>query len=1177
MNLKNLHERFLQRLTLLTAGVLCVAQVSTAQPASSYSFAASAGTYTPIAGGTQLNAGIPDSWVSTAITLTPAFSFAGVSYTTAWVTSNGLVNLGGATAPGTTTYNAISTTTGSGISLLPFNADLQASSLAGVAPEIRFETVGNEHVFQWTDAMRYAYSDRINIQVRLNTTTGEVKFVYGGTITVGTNTARQPIIGIRTATTDYKNITVGTGAETWAAPLPGTTTTDNMRFTSTAPAKSPVAGQTYTFSPPPPCVAPTAQPTVLNLTAAPSAVTATFTAAAPAPNGYLVVRTQGAALNTNPANGTTYTAGATLGNGIIVGNFATPSYTDNNLSSATGYTYTIFSMNNLCSGGPLYLMTAPLTGSTTTLPAAAYTWNATTGTVDATLPGSWTPARTAPDVTDTLYFSNGGTSTASNLVTSTVAKIAVLNNTNITATSGATATVSVSKELTVAAGSTLQLSGSNGITLNYVAGNSPVGTIAGTLNLSGTGTCALAAANSVTTVTGTVNVTNTGSMTGTAAALFFNAGANYNLNRNGGAIPTATWNATSMINVTGVTSTSLTPPAKFGSLTWDCPGQTVAANSWSSTVDTIFGSLTIVNTGTGRIEGGNTPNIQIMGNFTQTGGTFAAGNYTSTTGIVEVFGNTSLQGGTLLLSSAASGTANYSFLAFGNFAQAAGHTINKLNSLPAAPATVVFAGTAAKTVNVAGTVTSNINFTLDNAAGATLTGIIPINQDAVNTVTNGAWSGTGSFTYNSTASTLAYNGTGAQTSTVFEYPAASGPTNLTLNKTAGTVLTMPFSRTVPGTLTLTNGDIDLTTNTLTLGTSAAAPGTIAGTGGRIRVTTGSFVRWYGTTGLPTAAGTGVGYYPLATSTGSNRTVSLYFDNATALTTGGTIAVSHNNATGFTTGLTVADGAYTINRRTNGSWSFTVANGAVLGGANSVAMRLTGGDMFGTFTAADLRVMQPNAVVGTHVAGGGTSPNFQASRSTLSLANLGATPFHIGAATPHIFPLAIKLNEITAANAGQRNRVNWSTATEAKADIFELERSADGRAFEIVATINAKGAASDYTYWDEQPVQGANYYRLKMMDASGNFNYSSVVSAVVKTAGDAVVTVYPNPVGDKLTVTASGNANAQVLITDISGKVVRSTMMMGGKAEIDMSGLGFGLYMVQYKNGDQVETIKITKQ
>lgn len=1510
----------------------------------------------------------------------------------------------------------------------------------------------------------------------------------------------------------------------------------------------------YTLSvmPPPPCATPGAQPTALVLAPAAISISGTFTAPTPAPDGYLVVRTPGAAaLSTPPVNGTTYTAAGTLGNGTIVGMFTTPSFTDNGLPNFTNYTYTIFAVNSLCSGGPIYRTATPLTGNTTTTGPIAYTWNATTGTADATLPASWTPARTAPDVTDTLYFSNGGSSTATNLVTSAVAKIVVRNNTSVTTNAATAATITINRELRIEAGSTLDIGGTVNTTLNFSATNAPqTSTIAGTLKLSGTATTTnYTATNSITTVTGTIdNSATNGAFTSTAANLLFNAGSTYTHNRNGGTNPTATWSPTSTYNMTGIVGTGLIPPTKIGHLIWNCPAQTVNY-SWSSSMDSILGNFTMVSTGTGRVEGGNTPNIQIMGNFTQTGGTFALGNYTSTVGLVEVFGTTSLQGGTLLMSSGASGTASYTLFAFGNFTQAAGHTINKLNALAAAPATVTFAGTTAKTVNVAGTVTSNINFTLNNPAGAALTGIIPINQDATNTMTAGAWSGTGSFTYNSTASTLAYNGLNAQTAAVFEYPAASGPTNLTIAKGTGSAVTLPFSRTVPGTLTLTSGDISLGANTLTLGTSAAAPGTMAGTGGLIRVSTGSFVRWYGTTGLPTAAGTGIGYYPMANAGGSNRAVSLYFDAATALTTGGTIAVSHNGASGVTGSLSIADGAYTINNRTNGSWSFATGNGIVMGGANNVGMRITGADMFTTSNVANLRVMQPTAVVGTHVAGTGTAPAYQASRTGLTLANLTATALHIGASnadmlgiftaintgnwgtastwdvnavptitditiiapgvnvtasassvaksltiqgggtltvggnsltidgplvnggtinttggtltindvltnngtitasggtttvnstsgttgfvnngtttisgtgtvtvgpagggnkafthnntftisggtlnvngninaiagssftqsggtirvdgnaagvaansvasgtsivsfksqllsltggnlilvdphanssasntfeynnstahvnaapahtltigdgvstdaggnatngfrlttwpgssriafgnivvdagtgtnrfvthtysfgilgnltinsgefrlgvityvagnvvvnspgiftadntlymgsfpsgvagpvtvaqtisgngtfrnlaaaptanftgvqvnnssaggvtfannasysgaltftlgkvfmgtntmiqiagatiagnsattgwvvgkfqknatvgglshffpigdanaytpvnvtgaagavttagdiiistttgdhpniatahinparsvnryytvalangiafapgaltmnvtwvptdvdagsntaifvsskytgsawvnqtvsTPlatsinitglgaafpgayqvgqHMFPLAIKLQDIAAANVGDRNRVDWSTATEAKGDVFELQRSADGDAFEKIADVDAKGTASSYTHWDEQPIQGMNYYRLKMIDAGGQFSYSAIVKAMVKTAGTFVVDAYPNPVTDRLTVKANGNTgNAQLIVTDISGKLVRSQTMYGDKAEIDMSGLQSGIYFVKYADQQHTETVKINKQ
>ncbi|MFN8244143.1 MAG: endonuclease [Ferruginibacter sp.] len=118
----------------------------------------------------------------------------------------------------------------------------------------------------------------------------------------------------------------------------------------------------------PACTAPAAQPTGLSLTPATLSVSGSFSAAVPAADGYLVVRSLSSSLSNNPVNGTSYTAGQTLGNGTIVQADVLTSFTDNGLASATLYYYYIFSYNNnSCSGGPAYLTVAPLTGSVTTL------------------------------------------------------------------------------------------------------------------------------------------------------------------------------------------------------------------------------------------------------------------------------------------------------------------------------------------------------------------------------------------------------------------------------------------------------------------------------------------------------------------------------------------------------------------------------------------------------------------------------------------------------------------------------------------------------------------------------------------------------------------------------------------------------------------------------------------
>ncbi|TAE72557.1 MAG: hypothetical protein EAZ85_09480, partial [Bacteroidetes bacterium] len=76
------------------------AQVST------YSFTQTAGTYTPITGGTEIFTGTFDDDTSPAITI-PSFTFNGTAYTQMYVNSNGFLTLG-TFEPSGATYSPIS-------------------------------------------------------------------------------------------------------------------------------------------------------------------------------------------------------------------------------------------------------------------------------------------------------------------------------------------------------------------------------------------------------------------------------------------------------------------------------------------------------------------------------------------------------------------------------------------------------------------------------------------------------------------------------------------------------------------------------------------------------------------------------------------------------------------------------------------------------------------------------------------------------------------------------------------------------------------------------------------------------------------------------------------------------------------------------------------------------------
>ena len=152
-----------------------------------------------------------------------------------------------------------------------------------------------------------------------------------------------------------------------------------------------------------PCTTPTAQPTNLIFGAiTSSSINGSFTAATAAPNGYLVVVSNNSSLTSLPVDGTNYNLGDNIGDGYVLANGNSLTFSATGLSPMTTYYFYIFSVNNVCAGGTKYLTVNPLEGNTTTpaaLPACATpsaqptNLNFGTTTVNS-IQGTFTPAAT---------------------------------------------------------------------------------------------------------------------------------------------------------------------------------------------------------------------------------------------------------------------------------------------------------------------------------------------------------------------------------------------------------------------------------------------------------------------------------------------------------------------------------------------------------------------------------------------------------------------------------------------------------------------------------------------------------------------------------------------------------------------------------------------------------------
>ncbi len=106
---------------------------------------------------------------------------------------------------------------------------------------------------------------------------------------------------------------------------------------------------------------------------------------------------------------------------------------------------------------------------------------------------------------------------------------------------------------------------------------------------------------------------------------------------------------------------------------------------------------------------------------------------------------------------------------------------------------------------------------------------------------------------------------------------------------------------------------------------------------------------------------------------------------------------------------------------------------------------------------------------------------------------------------------VRLVSFSAHQLEGRVQLKWQSASQVNTSHFQIERSADGRQFTQVLTRKAQGSSASlvtYNAVDDSPLSGTSYYRLKMVDLDGTFEYSKLVS--VSSEGSVQVRAYPNP-------------------------------------------------------------------
>ncbi len=200
----------------------------------------------------------------------------------------------------------------------------------------------------------------------------------------------------------------------------------------------------------------------------------------------------------------------------------------------------------------------------------------------------------------------------------------------------------------------------------------------------------------------------------------------------------------------------------------------------------------------------------------------------------------------------------------------------------------------------------------------------------------------------------------------------------------------------------------------------------------------------------------------------------------------------------------------------------------------------------------------------------------------SLASIGGGTANI---TIQQSVLPVELTRFEGAANGCDIVLTWTSASELNFSHYEIERSFDGDEFEMIERVNSSGGESSATYQFTDTKAGkSNYYRLRMVDHDGSFEYSNLVT--VKSDCEVIenITLYPNPVADRdvtIKIKSRIETAEEIKIIDIMGRVVhKGTLKLNegfNTFQYNTSHLIGGLYIIKIGKRTKVKFTKIAKK
>jgi len=193
-------------------------------------------------------------------------------------------------------------------------------------------------------------------------------------------------------------------------------------------------------------------------------------------------------------------------------------------------------------------------------------------------------------------------------------------------------------------------------------------------------------------------------------------------------------------------------------------------------------------------------------------------------------------------------------------------------------------------------------------------------------------------------------------------------------------------------------------------------------------------------------------------------------------------------------------------------------------------------------------------IGTADIGTSTSIKFGSSINLTGFSQFGI-------AQSAILPLDFLGINLTA-HQNHKVKIDWWTAAEEDVYIQEIERSFDGRTFSKFQNVYPKGdeTINSYSFLDDYPFPGKNYYRIKVINNDGSFQYSEIKTIQLDEVRN-VFELYPNPISNNdhfINIQTLYRGTYDFELWTLQGQRIKS-MRLEGPERVDLNYLPGGQY------------------